>query len=560
VARPVRTTIDEVSAVDEEFQLHLDRGAELLSRGEPDAARESLARAAELRRDDPKTLGLLGQALYRLGKFDEAAALFGKLVEQNPLEAGAQVNLGLANLRAKRYVEAISHLERALDLNPEHRKAMGYLGLAWLEHGNVARAREWFSRGGSDHMVARCDELLQAARRSAPPADPQWTVGTPAQAPKPAEDHARHVPPDDEAEIASAMRVLGDSPRREGSASAWDEDPAHKSSAGWKVAAITGTVPPWRCTDRAASLSAVSRESQPSSGAVADAGAQPDTVALTGAAAELTAATEAGDARGPAPQELAAVPAADADGASEAEPDIEVDVQPVVVEGANAAERDLVRERPRPITLEEIATGGIPAVEPPSAPTFSIDRGVMRIAVRGEVLARVSDMIAARGAVELAPEMRRYRGRGTDKLFGDGRDAIHRVRGEGALLIRARARRHTVVELSGSAGFFREDCVFGMEASISFDNARLTARAGPDVDLVQLRGDGAFVLVTRGDIAVVDVSETPLRIAASALIGWTGALTPRLTSLAEGDSSRDTRAVELTGEGRVLLDSGIADG
>jgi uncharacterized protein (AIM24 family) len=117
-----------------------------------------------------------------------------------------------------------------------------------------------------------------------------------------------------------------------------------------------------------------------------------------------------------------------------------------------------------------------------------------------------------------------------------------------------------VLDLAGSAGFFREDCVFGMEASISFDNARLTARAGPDVDLVQLRGDGAFVLVTRGDIAVVDVSETPLRIAASALIGWTGALTPRLTSLAEGDSSRDTRAVELTGEGRVLLDSGIADG
>ena len=77
---PVRTSIDEVSGLDEEFQAHLDLCAELLARGDADAAQKSLARAAELRRDDPKTLGLLGQALYRLGKFDESAALFGKLV------------------------------------------------------------------------------------------------------------------------------------------------------------------------------------------------------------------------------------------------------------------------------------------------------------------------------------------------------------------------------------------------------------------------------------------------------------------------------------------------
>ena len=39
-------------------------------------------------------------------------------------------------------------LEIALDLNPEHRKAMGYLGLALLESGHVARARDWFGRAG----------------------------------------------------------------------------------------------------------------------------------------------------------------------------------------------------------------------------------------------------------------------------------------------------------------------------------------------------------------------------------------------------------------------------
>jgi uncharacterized protein (AIM24 family) len=167
--------------------------------------------------------------------------------------------------------------------------------------------------------------------------------------------------------------------------------------------------------------------------------------------------------------------------------------------------------------------------------------------------------VAVRGDIETAPETRRYRGRGTDKLFGDGREAVHRVRGEGALLLRTGDLRFTVVDLAGSAGFFREEAVFAMEASIAFDNARLTARAGPDVDLVQLRGEGAFVLVARGAIVAVDVSEAPLRIASSALVGWTGALTPRLTTLSEAGPG-DTRAVELTGEGRVLLDSGTAEG
>jgi uncharacterized protein (AIM24 family) len=78
------------------------------------------------------------------------------------------VNLGLAFLKAKRHPDAVKQLEIALDLNPEHKKAMGYLGLALVESGNLTRAREWFKKAGSDQMVARCDELI--AGRGVPPA------------------------------------------------------------------------------------------------------------------------------------------------------------------------------------------------------------------------------------------------------------------------------------------------------------------------------------------------------------------------------------------------------
>jgi hypothetical protein len=45
----------------------------------------------------------------------------------------------------------------------------------------------------------------------------------------------------------------------------------------------------------------------------------------------------------------------------------------------------------------------------------------------------------------------------------------------------------------------------------------------------------------------------PLRLPLAALVGWTGALTPRLGPLAE-DAEGTPLAVELTGEGRAIAD------
>ncbi len=176
---------DEVEGIDEEFLFHLNRGSELLVRGEADPAKASLERALELRPKDPKVLGLLGQAYYRLSRFDDAARTWQRLVDDNPVEPGGRVNLGLALLKAKRHPDAVKQLEIALDLNPEHKKAMGYLGLALLESGNLTRAREWFRKAGSEQMVARCDELI-ASRGAAPPG---------GSAPPPVSEQARAAEP-----------------------------------------------------------------------------------------------------------------------------------------------------------------------------------------------------------------------------------------------------------------------------------------------------------------------------------------------------------------------------
>ncbi|OFX22438.1 MAG: hypothetical protein A2V77_23040 [Anaeromyxobacter sp. RBG_16_69_14] len=166
---------EDVEGLDEEFLYHLNRGADFLAKGELESARSALARTRALRPKDPKALGLLGQSLYKLGRLDEAIGVYERLVDETPVEAAARVNLGLAYLKGKRHAQAVRQLEIALDLNPDHKKAMGYLGVAWLEQGKFVDAREWFQRAGSEQMVAKCNDLLALAEAEAVPSDPSST-------------------------------------------------------------------------------------------------------------------------------------------------------------------------------------------------------------------------------------------------------------------------------------------------------------------------------------------------------------------------------------------------
>jgi uncharacterized protein (AIM24 family) len=160
---------DEVEGLDEEFLYHLSRGSDFLAAGDAEAARASLDRALQLRPKDAKVLGLLGQALYKMGRFEQAVEIYGRLVDDNPVESAARVNLGLACLKAKKLGEAVKQLNIALDLNPDHARAMGYLGLALFESGEIAQARDWFAKAGKEQMVARCDEMLASGPRPEAP-------------------------------------------------------------------------------------------------------------------------------------------------------------------------------------------------------------------------------------------------------------------------------------------------------------------------------------------------------------------------------------------------------
>jgi uncharacterized protein (AIM24 family) len=406
---------EEVEGLDEEFLFHLRRGSDLLGRGDAEGAQSSLERARVFRPKDAKVLGLLGQALHKLNRFDEAADVWHRVVDDNPVEPAARVNYGLSCLKAHRYPEAIKQLEIAVDLNPDHRKAMGYLGLAYMEAGYPAEARGWFVKAGSGHMAARCDEMIAKGeiRRPEPP------------------------PPRKPPESAPARRV-----------------------------------------ERAAPIEA-----------------------------------PAGPALTPAP------------------------------------------------------AGGLGAwvgsrlVRPGGEDTFSIQGDTLVVTVRGTALCRVDGLFAQKGALQLSPEMKRFRGKATDKPFGDGASQMRRVSGDGLLLVRAGGRRFTALDLGGESGYFREEVVFGLEDGIGFENGRVPSRLAAELNLVHLKGKGHFLVVSQGEPVAVDVSaDQPVLVPLAALVGWTGNLTPRLATLSGAREGDGAVAVELSGDGRAITDPGATEG
>jgi uncharacterized protein (AIM24 family) len=406
-------TGEAVASIDEDFQHDLSVASERLAAGDVEGAREPLRRAAARRPDDGTSLGLLGQACYRAALYDEAAAAYGRLVDENPAEVSARVNLGLAWLKGGKQAEAVKQFSIALDLDPEHRRAMGYLGLALLELGDPRGARPWFEKAGSPGMVARCDALLTERGGGATPAPPPG--------PPPPEETA---PP---AESAPAPSI--------------PESRAPLSTSGL---------------------------------------------------------------------------------------------------GAFAAQR---------------------TVRPPPE-VFAVEGGILHVAVRGELVCRLDGLFAVRGAVTARPEVKRFRGKLTEKPFGAGRERMNRVAGDGALFFRTGGWVFTVVDLAGDAGYFREDSVFALEEAVVFENGRVPSRHSRDLDLVHLRGRGRMLLRTVAAPVAIEVSGTePLRVPPQALLGWTGSVTPRIGLLNAGGVVPDAAPppgtlilVEMTGDGRVFVD------
>lgn len=185
----------------------------------------------------------------------------------------------------------------------------------------------------------------------------------------------------------------------------------------------------------------------------------------------------------------------------------------------------------------------------PTTGPFHIGPEGLALAVSGEMLSRLSGLVAVVGGVDALPEMRRNRGRPIDQSFGDGANQLQRIKGHGTMYLDPGKASFQAIDLNDEGAYLREERVFAFEEAVAFENGRLSAE-GITIDMVHLKGHGAVLLKLDGVLKAIGVPPgTPLKVPLARLVGWYGQVSPRLRVFV-GQAT-----VELTGEGYALLAS-----
>ncbi|XXF80645.1 tetratricopeptide repeat protein [Myxococcaceae bacterium GXIMD 01537] len=550
----------EKTPADEEFLQQLYRGGELLAGGKVIEAKDYLERAHRLQPRNEKGQNLLGLAYFKLGLFDRAAELYEMLVRDNPVDPTLRVNLGLVYLKTNALQRAVREFETATDMAPEHKKAHNYLGLALAQLGEYGRAREHFLLAGSDAMAEKMSRAIAGEGYSRPAPE------QPAQARGFAELEGADVVreqggvPVSEAEATAspsgefAIDVAEEPPRPPpptgedwGAQFGLDEAPPRRPSPPSRPTVVFGL---------RAATGGVPAPQVPAPPPVAD--------------EELRFAEDEGPGALSAAPSLPVIPlgeeelsesafeetsAALASSVPLAPPVPDEDELPAPPVAAQAYRGMVWRQEADVPLLRELAPSVALAGATPASP-FVVGEGSFSVRVDGELLTRLSGLVAHTGKLGFRPEMKRFRGRATDAAFGEGAGRLVRASGRGVLFLEAAEKRtFLAMDLGEESAYFREGAVFAFEEPVMFENGRVPSDVAPDLELVHLRGQGRVLLSLAGPLRSLPVrEEEPVTVPLSHLVGWQGSLTPRVVALVAPRPGEPLQpAVELSGEGFALI-------
>jgi uncharacterized protein (AIM24 family) len=217
---------------------------------------------------------------------------------------------------------------------------------------------------------------------------------------------------------------------------------------------------------------------------------------------------------------------------------------------------------PPPVALSSQLMAISAAIAPPAlvAMPFEVTTSVISLQIDPEMFVRLDGLLAVFGTVDFKPAFKRFRARVTEKPFGEpGRRMMH-ASGKGKVCVAPAGRTFTIFEVGDDPAYVREDVLFAFEESLVFENGRVPSQQGADLQLVHLRNRGRLLLVSRNEPFTMDVKkDEPCRVQADVLLGWTGNITPRLVAIADEATPEGLamNGVELTGEGRVMLDAAV---
>ena len=143
--RQARHTVQEFPG---HFQSQLEAGMDLQTVGEFELAEQALRRAVALSTGKPADLGKaqfnLATVLVKLGQDSQAVPLLREVVDSDPGEVAARVELGDSYLRTGDYGLAVQVLQEAAGRDPKNKRAHLLLGKAFTRLGRHEEAGRHF--------------------------------------------------------------------------------------------------------------------------------------------------------------------------------------------------------------------------------------------------------------------------------------------------------------------------------------------------------------------------------------------------------------------------------
>ncbi|MGK3994778.1 tetratricopeptide repeat protein [Sorangium sp. So ce1024] len=578
-----RPSTREVAA--EEFLFHLHRGSELLQDNRVHAAKAELERALSLQPSDPKGQDLLGIVYFRLGLYPRAIAIYERLIQAHPEAVEPRINLALSYLKTGQPAQARSELEKALEQNPKHQRAWGYLGLAFQRMGDYERASHAFAAGGHEAMARRLLDMTGGATSRYPMEPPDTEDQPPIQARA-----------DARAEVQRAAGEAVQALDRAGAGFRHDSDLPRIPSGTWSaIEPGRETMPTIPAPPSVRSLGIDARggaagasrapgprgaaaptvPSMPAVQAPVAGGAQP-AVRRGSLPPEEPSATGRFSVRGSLPpEEPSATGRFSVRGAlSSEEPSATGRFSvagPATGDAALSSRKAAARSSSLPPAAPP-ATAPL-AVQPPETLlglvrerllSFPREVAVARHAT-GVVLVQAAKGFVARldGLRTMSVHTgtathvlkRQARGRIFDEPLGGPSTPFVEIGGRCELVLGAsEGRRLHAVTLGEEPIYLREDVLIGFELPIGYENGRLPAGDGESVAMVQLRGRGHAVLSVPERAAALEITPSrPTSTRATAVLGWMGRLLPR--TLPPADAPGGVQGfVTFGGEGMVLVD------
>jgi hypothetical protein len=503
----------------EDFLFHLYRGSELLQENRVLEAKEELEFALTMQPLDAKGQDLLGAVYFRLGLYPRAIQIYENLAGQFPRDASVKINLALCYLKTGQPEPAKGALQEAVRINPEHKRAWGYLGLALQKLGEIEPAQIAFERGGHSLMAKR---MTEKRRTSMPP---------PSEASPEIDEGVRSVAETAFSELdAGELRFALAEPH---SPKPTDGDwhTLELGDTGKPRSPYSKTMPPPAVREREPNAHEAATVMPPSS--------QPPAPRTRITSDTLTATRLVPPAPAPA---IAVVPAHAAPPPAEPRGAL-LDLPP----GRAVALRTdgvLVAR-----TSDETGHG------------FAARLDALRV-VTGAVTTRVLHRRIRSESMDADPT-------DTNEVLGGIGSPLVRISGDAALALGARPTRElALIELVDELAFVREEVLLGFELRLAYENGRValddndgaslapaagSGRPPLGTHLVQLRGTGAVVLELGGPpLPVACTGDRPLLVRREWLVGWIGRLVPRALRASESPGGQ-RGVVRFSGEGTVLV-------